>query len=149
MSDRTNRLAVALRTYLSLPTAPTMTQLAESSGISLGDLSRIRAGHKRITFEALSRLVRAKILEWGCSVDLVLAYLRDETPPSHTDAVSIAPSASALLQDAPPPQDPLSSAVHFLADHAASSAPDQVPPRGNCRKPPLRRSPSLSTGSIR
>lgn len=56
-------------------------------------LSMIRKGTRSITFDAIAKLLPAieKHSSRTASVTLLIAYLTDETPPSHSDSITIQP----------------------------------------------------------
>ena len=56
-------------------------------------LSMIRKGSRSITFDAIAKLLPAieQHSSRAASITLLIAYLTDETPPSHSDSISIQP----------------------------------------------------------
>ena len=64
-----------------------LRNIAETSGISAGDLSRIRSGKKRMTFETLTKLIADMP---PAQADLLIAaFMKDHCPPEYAGRIEV------------------------------------------------------------
>jgi DNA-binding Xre family transcriptional regulator len=64
-----------------------LKSISETTGISAGDLSRIRSGKKRMTFETLTKLI-ADMPQAQADL-LVAAFMKDHCPPGFADRIEV------------------------------------------------------------
>ena len=64
-----------------------LRNIAEKTGISAGDLSRIRSGKKRMTFETLTKLIGDMT---PAQADLLIAaFMKDHCPPDYAGRIEV------------------------------------------------------------
>ena len=66
-------------------------------GADVANLSQYRAGTRAITYEVIAKLLPAieRHSSRAAAVTLLIAYLTDETPPSHAESIRIEPVDAA------------------------------------------------------
>jgi hypothetical protein len=81
-----NHFAAAFCAYHEIANL-NLRQIGAKSGISAGDLSRIRAGKKRVTFETLTKLCAC--IPSKQAAPLVAAFLKDHRPEGFENLVNV------------------------------------------------------------
>ena len=81
----------ALKVWFDQHSALSLRNVADEAHLTPTDLSRVRSGHKPITFDALSKLLPAieRLSERRDACNLLVAYLEDETPPDYQAAIRL------------------------------------------------------------
>jgi transcriptional regulator with XRE-family HTH domain len=92
-----NHFQSAFTTWLNNHSSSTLRALSQESGVDSSMLSLIRKGTRQITFDAIAKLLPAieRHSSRAAAVTLLIAYLTDETPPSHSDSIRIEPVDAA------------------------------------------------------
>lgn len=83
----------AFITWLDTHPEISLRTLAQTSGVDTSMLSLIRKGTQEVTFKAITKLLPSieRHSSRAAAVTLLIAYLSDETPPSHQDSIRIEP----------------------------------------------------------
>lgn len=114
--------ATALQRWFQLtPTDCTLSDLATDADLPQSEVSRYRSGARKITLQALTKLLPAIEARSNRTdaVRLLIAYLRDETPPTYEPDVQIsATDASTYINDGTPQTDPLDLMARRWRDKA-------------------------------
>ena len=86
-----NKFVSCLNTWLAQHKDISLRQVAISSGVDPSMLSMIRSGKRQITQEAISKLLPTveRHSDRPSAITLLIAYLTDETPASHTTSIRI------------------------------------------------------------
>lgn len=92
---RTSHFSAALQTWCTNHPHVSLRTIAIEAGTS--NLSQYRAGTRSVTFDVIAKLLPAieQHSSRAAAVTLLIAYLTDETPPSHTDSIRITPIDAA------------------------------------------------------
>lgn len=87
----TKMFASALQMWFSKHDSISARQIEQESGVK--NLAQFRKGSRPVTYDAIAKLLPT--IEHhstrAAAVTLLIAYLTDETPPSHSDSISIQP----------------------------------------------------------
>lgn len=88
-----NHFKSAFITWLNNHSGSSLRALSQESGVDASMLSLIRKGTRQISFDSIAKLVPAieRHSSRAAAVTLLIAYLTDETPPSHSDGIRIEP----------------------------------------------------------
>lgn len=113
---RPNYFAAALKAYTERP-GVTLSQIEGYTGVHLPELSRLRSGRRRISFDTLCRLTDN--IEESDAIALVIAFLRDNIPPSLAARIQITADTCRLSEPTSAPLSRFQKAVRWLTDKEA------------------------------
>ena len=116
------RFATALITWMDSEAHIKSRALSRLTGISAPDISYIRNGERGISVEKLTTLMDGIKAHYGLepALRLLIAHLRDETPVSYQDDISVEMAGNVNTDDTKTP--PVKVALDYFASRAAIDA---------------------------
>lgn len=87
-------------TRLLAQSAATQSDISATCGIPRGTISLYASAQRGISVNALEKLLTA-FPDVNDQLDLVIAHLHDETPPSHGSSIRIEPAEMVVREDPP------------------------------------------------